>query len=881
MAIEQPPAEVWREALASFERLLGLTPEERERQLSGLAQARPDLYRHVVALLGADRAAQEGDFLSGDAAADVGLKLQLTETALEAGTRFGAYQLERQLGMGGMGEVWLARRVDGRFEGVVALKVLHAHVAQSAARERFVREGRILGQLSHPYIARLLDAGATSLGVLYFVLEYVEGKPIDQWCDEQNLDVAARLRVFLQVCDAVSHAHTHLVIHRDLKPPNILVTAQGEIRLLDFGIAKLVESEKPAEETELTRLSGRALTPDFAAPEQILGRPITTATDVYALGILLYLLLSGRMPYQRQHMTGGELERDVQTAEAAPLGRATTAGDDANAIAARRGSTPNRLRRTLSGDLNTIVAKALHAEPERRYATVEQMSADVRRYLAGHPVLAVRDTWAYRTRKFVTRHFVGVSVGVAAVLLLAAFAAAMYAQMQRTARERARAEQVSSFMVDVFDLSDPYKGRGNQVTARELLDASTKQVESRFAGQPETRALLMGAMGRVYNRLGLGAEAQPLLEKALAGLIEIHGVSDPENAAILNELGNALVSQGKFEPAEARLQEALKMRRELLGPESPEVAETLRDLANAAQARGDSKVAEQYFRDSLALYSRLGLSSTPQAAFVMNDLATLLSFGGRYGDSAHLLQSALEIDRLALGPDHARVIMETHNLAFALQAQGEFAAADPLFRQSMEQMRRVFGPEHPYTIDALSNYGRFLRHRGDLAAAEQTLREVLDLNLRVRGPEHMLVGTSEVNLAMVLHDLGRVDEADQQFRAALAIYTKSLPPDHPLVVSALCGMGRVLIDRGRASEAIPLLRRALTIAQVTPEESPVRAAARGALGSALVARHEYEEAAPLLRDSYPILLRTQGERSTAVRQARSAQADLQRVRPDL
>jgi serine/threonine-protein kinase len=881
MATEQPPAEVWREALASFERLIGLAPENREQELTGLARERPDLYPHVLTLLGADRAAEEGEFLGGGAAADAGIASEIPETALEVGTRFGPYQLERQVGMGGMGEVWLARRIDGRFEGEVALKVLHAHVAQSAARERFVREGKILGQLSHPHIARLLDAGATSLGVLYFVLEYVEGKPIDEWCDEQNLDVTARLRLFLQVCEAVSHAHTHLVIHRDLKPPNILVSALGEIKLLDFGIAKLVEPEKPAEETELTRLSGRALTPDFAAPEQILGQPVTTATDVYALGVVLYLLLSGRRPYQRQHMTGRELEHAVQTAEATPLGRATSTAEDANAIAARRGSTLKKLRRTLTGDLNTIVAKALRTEPERRYATVEQMSADVGRYLAGHPVLAVRDTWAYRTRKFVSRHLVGVSVGAAAVLLLAGFTVAMYMQMQRTARERARAEQVSSFMVDVFDLSDPYQGRGNQVTARELLDASTKQVESRFAGQPETRALLMGAMGRVYNRLGLGAEAQPLLEKALAGLIEIHGVSDPEIAAILNELGNALVSQGKFEPAQARLQEALKMRRELLGPESPEVAETLRDLANAAQARGDGKVAEQYFRDSLALYARLGLSSTPQAAFVMNDLATLLSFGGRYADSAHLLQSALEIDRLALGPDHARVIMETHNLAFALQAQGEFAAADPLFRQSMEQMRRVFGQEHPYTIDALSNYGRFLRHKGDLSAAEQTMREVLDLNLRVRGPEHMLVGTSEVNLAMVLHDLARVDEADQHFRAALATYTKSLPPDHPLVVSALCGMGRVLIDRGRASEAIPLLRRAMMIAQATPEESPVRAAARGALGSALVATHEYEEAAPLLKASYPILLRTQGERSTAVRQARDAQADLQRARPDL
>ncbi len=880
MDVAQPSAQLWREALACFERLLALGPQNRDRELAALAAARPDLYPHVLTLLGADRDAEANEFLAGDAAVGCRHHFGAPEAALEVGTRFGAYQLERQVGLGGMGEVWLARRIDGRFEGAVALKVLHAHVAQSAARERFVREGKILGQLSHPHIARLLDAGATPLGVLYFVLEYVEGKPVDQWCDEQSLDVPARLRLFLQVCDAVSHAHAHLVIHRDLKPPNILVTAQGEIKLLDFGIAKLVESEKPAEETELTRLSGRALTPDFAAPEQILGQPVTTATDVYSLGILLYVLLSGRRPYSRQHMTGRELERDVQMAEALPLGRATLTGEGADTIAGQRSSTPKKLKRVLSGDLDTIVAKALRAEPERRYATVEQLSADVGRYLAGQPVLAVRDTWAYRTRKFVTRHAVGVSVGIASVLLLAAFAVAMYAQMQRTARERVRAEQVSSFMVDVFDLSDPYKARGNEVTARELLDASKRQVESRFAGQPETRAALMEAMGRVYNRLELGAEAQPLLEKALAGLIEARGPSDPEIAAVLNELGNALVSQGKFEPAEARLQEALKMRRELLGAESPEVAETLRDLGNVAQARGDNKVAEQYFRDSLALYSRLGRGLTPQAAHVMNDLATLLNFVGSYGESARLLKGALDIDRPALGEDDARVIMETHNLAYALQAQGDLAAAEPLFIKSMEQMRRVFGPEHPYTIDALSNYGRFLRHKGDLSAAEAALREVLQLNERVRGPGHMMVGTSQINLATVLHDLGRLDEAEVQFRAGLETFSKSLPPDHPMQSGALTGLGRILIDRGKAREAIPLLRRATSIAEASmPPESPRLAVARSALASALVATHEYDEAEPLLRESYAIVVRTQGEESAAVRQARKTQADLQRARP--
>ena len=880
MSAAQPSAEIWREALALFERLLALGAQNREQELAELAQARPDLYPHVLTLLGADRAAEAGDFLAGAAVLDAGIGSEVPETALEAGTRFGAYQLERQVGLGGMGEVWLARRIDGRFEGAVALKVLHAHVAQSAARERFVREGKILGQLSHPHIARLLDAGATPLGVLYFVLEYVEGKPIDQWCDEQSLDVPARLRLFLQACDAVAHAHAHLVIHRDLKPPNILVTAQGDIKLLDFGIAKLVEPEKPAEETELTRLSGRALTPDFAAPEQILGQPVTTATDVYALGILLYLMLSGRRPYRRQHMSTSELERDVLMAEAVPLGRATLAGDDPAAIAEHRRSTPQKLRRVLSGDLSTIVAKSLRAEPERRYASVEQLSADVGRYLAGHPVLAARDTWTYRTRKFVSRHVAGVSVATASVLLLIFFAVVMYLQVERTARQRVRAEQVSSFLVDLFELSDPYKGSGNEVTARQLLDIGTRRVETRFAAQPETRAALLGTMGRVYNRLGLAGEARPLLEKALKGQIEIHGHEHPDVAALLNEIGNALADEGQLELAEARLQEALQMRRRLLGPDAAEVAETLMALGRVAFDRGEQKVAEQYYRDSLALYVRRGLQSTTEAAQAMNELASLLIFVGRYDEAAQLLEDALKVDRAAFGEDYPGAIMETHNLAFVLQMQGKFAEAEPLFLKSNEQLRRVLGPEHPYTIDALANYGRFLRRKGDIAGAEKVLREVLELNLRIR-PAHATVGTSQVNLAILLHDAGRLSEAEAQFRAALETYTKALPPNHTSFAPALAGLGRVLVDEGRTLEAVPLLRNATKIAAATmPADSPMLAIVRSSLASALVEMRQYDEAESLLRDSYAVVIATQGQASAVVRQARKAQAELERVRAE-
>jgi serine/threonine-protein kinase len=883
MASAEPSAQIWREAMECFDRLLALTAEDRERELAGLSCSRPDLHPHVVTLLRADASAEAHGFLSGAHGESVtgkpGGAGDFLGVSLEAGARFGAYELVRELGCGGMGDVWLARRSDGRFEGEVALKVLHAHVAQSSARERFVREGRILGQLSHPNIARLLDAGSTPFGVLYLVLEYVAGEPLDRWCEDRSLDIPARLNLFLQVCQAVSHAHAHLVVHRDLKPANILVTPAGQIKLLDFGIAKLVEPEKGAEETELTRVSGRAMTPDFAAPEQILGRPVTTATDVHALGVLLYLLLSGRKPWRRHGLPLRELERHVLDTEAIPLARATHGGSDTREIAERRRTTPQKLRRVLAGDLATIASKAMRPEPVRRYTSVDQLSGDIERYLTGRPVLAARDSWAYRTRKFITRHVLGVGIAAAAVVLAAGFAIAMSIQMAQTARERTRAEEVSGFLVNLFELADPYKMRGSEVTARELLDRGARRIDAQFAGHPETRAALLSTVGKVYGRLGLAREALPLLEKSLKGLIETHGPRHPEIADTLNEIGNVLLDQGKHGEARARLEEALKMRRALVAGDDPGVAKTLMDLGRVIQDSGDPSGAEQSFRESLAMYSRLGMDLSTDASDVRSELGILLVYVGRFADAVEQFEAAIGVDRNMLGEEHPRTIMEMHNLAFALQSLNRFAEAEPLFHRTNEQLRRVLGPEHPFTIDALSNYGRFLRHQGKFADAEPVFREVLALNLRVRGPEADVVGTTQVNLGIVLHDLGRAAEAQELFRGALGTYEKSLPADHPYLAHALAGIGRTLVDQGRAREALPMLRRATTVVETEElADSPLRAMARISMGIALAGAGAYDEADRLLQESYPIVLRTQGETSAVIRQARAAQAEVERMR---
>ena len=876
MDIARPSIELGREALAFFERLLELSSPDREEELGRLAESRPDLHSQVLGLLKADQLADVSGFLGADAVMDAS-SYDSDADKLKTGMRFGAYELDRQLGSGGMGDVWLARRFDGRFEGLVAVKVLHAHVAQRAARERFLREVRILAQLSHPNIARLLDAGATETGVLYFVLEYIEGEPVDRWCDARALGISSRLAVFRQICAAVAYLHTQLVVHRDLKPANILVTPQGQVKLLDFGVAKLLEAGQPGEETELTQLGGRALTPDYAAPEQILGAPISTATDVHALGVLLYLLLSGRKPYQRQQMTFRELEHDVLSNDAAPLSVTVPADEDSQRVADRRGLTTQKLKRALAGDLQNIVGKAMRKEPERRYANVEQLAADVQRYLEGRPVLAAPDTWAYRTGKFVRRHALSLGATVGSVLLLAAFAVAMYLQAERTKRERLRAETVSNFLVGLFELPDPYEGRGNEITARQLLGIGVQRLDADFAEQSGTRATMTATIGRVYNRLGLSAEARPLLENALADLLETSGPESGEIAATLNELGNVLAALGEFDDAETRLREALGMRRKLFGDDSLEAAETLMDLGRLALERGQPVVAEKLLRESLTAYTRQGKAATSAAANVMNELAAVLGFVGRISEAATLLEEALAIDRPAHGQDHPRVIMETHNLAVMLQRLDRLAEAEPLMRDSIARMRRVLGAEHPYTIDALANYGRFLRKTGAMQEAEQVMREVLDLNLRLRS-ELPIVLNSYVNLATLMHDSGRLAEAEQQFRAGLSWGAEVVPRDHPFRASALSGLGRVLVDDARAAEAIPLLRQAVAIASASmPADSPLSAAVRCSLASGLLAMGKRDEAKELMRNSYDIVIKTQDARTALVRQVREAMSTLELV----
>jgi len=621
--------------------------------------------------------------------------------------------------------------------------------------------------------------------------------------------------------------------------------------------------------------------------EQVRGDVITTSSDIYVLGVLLYELLCGRRPFQLLGSSLLEMEKIICDQEAPTPSEmvSRTARESPELltdIVACRSTTPARLQKFLHGEVDSIIGMAMRKDPERRYSSAEQLAADLERHLNGKPVIASKDTWFYRTRKFVGRHKLAVAASTVAIITLAAFATITFVQAQRIAyerdvsnAERTRAEQVSSFLVELFELSDPSRSRGNQVTARELLDIGARRVSLGLADQPETRATLLGTIGTVYQSLGLYSDSVALLEEGLQSRIKIHGPRHPDVAVALRELGDAYCDRGDLPQCETRLNAALDMQRELLGADALEIAPTIMAQAKLAQLRGDFDAAERLYNQSLQMYRAHGKERTTDATSVMNELAGLYSYRGWHDRAATLYRAALDIDRQTLGNDHPQVGQHVHNLAVALHEQGKLDEAAPLYEESMQTLTRVLGEKHPQTIDAAANYGRFLQRRGELERAETILSKVVELDRQARGPRHAFVAHDLVNLGMVRLDRQQQAQAEQDFRAALDIYAEALPPDHPYVASALTGLGRCMLEQNRLAEAEQTLRHAKEIAAKSfAINSPQVAAANSSLGRVLMAQRRPDEAAKLLRDSYPILVQAQGENAVITQRTREALAQL-------
>jgi eukaryotic-like serine/threonine-protein kinase len=801
------------------------------------------------------------------------------------GDRIGPYRVLRTLGSGGMGEVFLAERADAQFEQQVAIKVVHGGALAVSMHSRLKLERQILAQLDHPNIAHLLDGGALPDGSAYIVMEYIDGVAIDVFCDSNRLDINARLKLFQTVCAAVHYAHQNLIVHRDLKPSNILVTAVGVPKLLDFGIAKLLDDRQAAGHTlAVTQADVRVMTPDHASPEQVRGQAVTTSSDVYVLGVLLYKLLCGTSPFFISSMRLSEIERAICEKDPPPPSQMVSADDlpESTSIAEARGTSPKRLRRALDGDLNNIVLMAMRKEPERRYGSAEQLSGDIQRYLEGKPVMARRDTMSYRTTKFVKRHWLPVSAAAAATFMIIAFSVTTYVQSLRIAaerdrvaqqrevaeHERARAEEVSSFLVNLFKLSDPGENRGNQVTAREILDSGAKRLQAGLQDQPSTKAALLATVGSVYDSLGQFRDALPLLNESL----QLQGQShDASRVDTLLELGRARIGAGDLRTAEAPLQEALRLAQHDAGAMSVATGHALWSLGMLRFERGQIGEAKDLYLRSLDILDKSHAPQTDVSA-VLSDLAKVYVLDQEWVLAKQTHERALEIDRRVLGDDHPRVAFRLENLAIVAQNMGDLKQAETLYLDALKRQEHIYGDRHPEIAVVKGNYGLLLQREGRLTEAEPLLQSALDIKLSLYGPSHFMVGYSRVSLAILLHDKGDLAASESEFRQALAIYDKSLPANHQYRAALLMHFARLLVDRNKPAEALARSEESIKIWTATsPATNPQTALAHAIHAYALEHLGKLPQAAAELDAAVPVLVKARGTDDAVVRRAQAWQ----------
>lgn len=792
-----------------------------------------------------------------------------------AGLIIGSYRLIRSLGRGGMGEVFLAERADDQFRQNVAIKLVRRGLLSGQVQGRLRQERQILASLDHPNIARLYDGGATADGTPYIVMEYIDGEPIDIHCDRRQLTVAQRLRLFITVCAAVHRAHQNLIVHRDLKPSNILVTRDGVPKLLDFGIAKRLDLDEHAEmyTMAVTQADVRVLTPDHASPEQVRGDLISTASDIYVLGVLLYELLSGYKPFSLRGKHFGEVERTIcEDVPAMPSEVIETAERQEDSgigtVAAQRSTGIAKLRRELKGDLDNIVAMAMRKEPERRYSSAEQLAGDVDRYLRGMPVLARPDSWSYRAGKFVQRYALGVTLSGALIATLIGFTITVYMQSLRIEQERdlaqaqrsiadsqrERAEAVSEFLIDSFKVVDPFAEGDNVITARQILDNGAARIAHELNDQQAIKADVLDTIGNAYLGLGLPDQARPLIEQGLAVRQQLFGEDSAAVARSLYTLNQVYEKEGNLDLAEQLASQGLAINQRQTGLASTTTATSLCRLGVIKKIRGEFAAAEKLLQSCLDISrARLG----PHDATITIPLDNLAHIASQRGDNQlakAYLAEALEIDRRARSEEHPQYIRHLIRLAEVTHDLGDTSEAEALYRKAVGLNQRVLGPEHPESIDTLSAFGTFLMETDRLAEAQKVLTTVLEANRRVRGPTHSYIGNDLENLGRLAYRRDDFTGAERYLDDALEIYRQRLPPTHGFIATSLTTLGRTQLALHRPKEAQQSLVEAVKIWQVEyGQDSSGYNIANAALAWARALQGHYAEAEPALLKSYPML----------------------------
>lgn len=784
-----------------------MAAEERVAFLTRCAGQAPAVARQLQALL--DQGASAGDPVPG-LVSQAAVDLLAAERAAWIGSRLGPWRIAAHLADGGMGVVWLAERADGSFEQKVAIKLLSTRAASRQVHARFLAERQVLARLEHPNIARLIDGGSTADGVPYLAIEYIDGLPITAYCDSRRLPLKARLVLFRQVCAAVQLAHRQLVVHRDIKPSNILVTPDGTPKLLDFGIAKLMDHAADERDGLRTEVNVRLLTPRYASPEQVKGEPITTATDVHALGVLLYELCCGVPPFVDEQGSLAALEHAV--AEHIPVRPSVRLmqSDDRDAICAARGASLRKLHAQIRGDLDTIVAMALRKEPARRYSSVEALSTDLDRMLRQLPLTASPDAWTYRTSRFLRRNALASGAAALAAVLGLAFVGTTHIQLRRIERERLAATQAADFLVDLFRTADPALTTQRNATLKQVLERGAERVDKQLADAPAVRIRMLHTIGVAFGNLGELAQAERLLRKSIALHEEAGGGATVEAARRWMELGTTLRRMGRLGDALAAMTRGIGINRLVLPANDPIHASDESDRAGVYWSSGRLREAHDSMLRVVAIWRAQPEEGTDLARALGNLALTEWELG-RFRDGFTHAEKSFELLVKVYDPGHPNIGGGKKLLGSLRRRLGQPNHANELYRQALAQHEKAFGAAHyeiaddlRYLADSEFELGRYEQALGFAVRARRMAESLL-------GPDHDLVSESMVVAARIERALGRSDAARERLVHAIASFERKHGAEFVRIAGALIELAGIELDAGQAGRALPLLERALRI----------------------------------------------------------------------
>ena len=840
--------EFWQIVTFILDRVLELEPEEQLQFIERECKHDPELKKQVVSFLKSINKSEGLWEKLLDSNRALVNELTSSGTALKEITKdfapdqIGPYKINRLLARGGMGDVYLAERSDGQFHRSVAIKILRSELTHDNLEQRFLYEREILSSLEHPNIARLYDGGLTTDGRPYLVMEYVDGKPISSFCSQHNCSLENKLKLFTQVCEAVNYAHRNLIIHRDLKPDNIFVTSEGVVKVLDFGIAKIIDTELSAEELVKTQEGLRLISIQYAAPEQITLEKITTATDVYGLGLLLYEIVTGCKPYDL---------KDKKLYEAEHIIRHLSPD-----LPSSRAKNPS-VSKKLKGDLDAIILKALRKEPQYRYQSAEQLLDDLNRYKAHLPVQAQKDSIRYRSVKFVKRH----SAAIISLLLVISITTgfALYHTNQITTErniaqtEAQKAQQAVSFLIEMFESANPAESLGDTLTVYDLLKKGVQNTET-LSDQPILKSQMFEVIGRVYRSLGEYQNARSLLEKSYHLRLQEFGLGHPETVESLDQIGILLSEEGKFSEAESFFRLAFSIRMQLSDSVRANLANTKNELAYVLRRQGKFSESKKIYEELVNAYKIHFGEEHPKTISSMSGLATLLHAMNNYEEAETYYRKVLESRQKNLGPLHPELASSLNSLGALLMNTGDFVEAEELLQLSFQMRKELYGSEHPKVALTMNNLAMLYRDKGEFEPAVKLFRESLNMRKNILGDTHIGTCLSKFSLAIHYTLTARPDSAEILFNEIYPLFIEKFTDNHSFTARTEMGIGTVHLQHGNIQMATEYLERAYSkILQLHEKNSLERTLAIIQMGDLYLKKNNTEKALSFYKSAYDLI----------------------------